>query len=152
MAYKYPYDYEPKETARPRLSTNRSMWKLMLLSFLTCGVYGVIFFIPFSFDLEKIAPHHNGSKQLNFLWAYLLSLFTFTLVIDIWHYQTANHVSRALEHRNIDYEFGTSDFWLWLILGSLFLVGPFVYFHKLCKAMNLLCAHYNEHPVIVDEE
>ncbi|MBQ2378673.1 MAG: DUF4234 domain-containing protein [Clostridia bacterium] len=147
MAYQFPYDYEEKETRRAKLPTNRSMWKLMLLSFLTCGIYGVIFFIPFSFDLEKISPY-SISRQMNYIWAHLLSLFTFALVIDIWHYQTAKRVEEALEYRGIDYRFGTRTFWGWFVLGSLILIGPFVYFHKLCKAMNLLCKHYNEHPVV----
>lgn len=63
--------------------------------------------------------------------------------MDIWHYQIAERIEDALGKRNIDYDFGKKDFWL---LGSLILIGPFVYFHKLCKAMNFLCEHYNENP------
>ena len=35
------------------------------------------------------------------------------------------------------------SFWGWGILGSLILVGPFIYTHKLLTAMNLLSADYN---------
>ena len=146
MAYKYSYDYEEKTYTPPKLQTNRSVWKLMLLSIFTLGIYSILFFIPFSFDIDKIAPKPDRSKTMNYLFAYILSLFTFSIVIDFWHYQMAARVSEALERRDIRYEFGTKDFWLWFILGSLVLVGPFVYFYKLCKAMNLLCAHYNENP------
>ena len=51
---------------------------------------------------------------------------------------------KALEERGIAYDFGTSDFWGWYFLGSLVIVGPFIYFHKLCTAMNLLCEDYNK--------
>ena len=146
MAYRYPYDYEEKETQRAKLSTKRNMWVLMILTILTLGIYSIIFFIPFSFDLDKISPKYVGTKPMNYLWAFVLSLFTFSIVIDIWHYQTAKRVEEALEYRKIEYEFGTADFWKWLVLGSLILVGPFIYYHKLCKAMNLLCEHYNENP------
>ena len=149
MAYKYPYDSEEKEPARPKLSTNRSMWKFMILSLLTFGIYSFAFFIPMAFDLEKINP--QGKKLMNYIWAYFLALLTMSIVIDIWHYQLASCVSEALEARNIDYGFGTEDFWKWFIFGSFILVGPFVYFHKLCKAMNLLCEHYNENPVVTAE-
>lgn len=148
MAYKYAYDNEEKEYTPPKQQTNRSMVKLMTLSILTLGLYGIIFFIPLSFDLDKIAPKRDRSKTMNFLFAYVLSLFTFAIVMDIWHYQIAARVEEALSKREIEYEFGTKDFWLWLMLGSFVLVGPFVYFHKLCKAMNLLCAHYNDNPVV----
>jgi hypothetical protein len=53
-------------------------------------------------------------------------------------------VDEALSERDIDYNFGTGDFWKWFILGSLIYIGPFVYFHKLCKAMNLICEDYNQ--------
>lgn len=150
MAYKYAYDNEEIREKPQRLKTNRSMPKLMILNILTLGLYSILFFIPFSFDLDKIAPKRDRSKTMNFLLAYVLSLFTFAIVIDIWHYQIANRIEEALEKRNIDYEFGTGSFWGWFIFGSFILVGPFVYFHKLCKAMNLLCADYNENPVIAE--
>ena len=150
MAYKYPYDdydqYEKKEYKPYELQTNRSMWKLVLLEFLTFGIYGIIFFIPFSFDLDKIAPKRDHTKTMNYLWAHILAIFTMNIVIDIWHYGIACRVEEALERRNIDYNFGTTDFWKWFILGSFVLVGPFVYLHKLCTAMNLLCDSYNKNP------
>ena len=145
MAYKYAYDDEPKYTP-PKLQTNRSMWKLMLLTVLTLGIYPILFFIPFSFDLDKIAPKRDGTKTMNFLLAYLLSFLTLSIVMDIWQYQIAARIGEALEMREIDYEFSTSDFWLWFFFGSFFLVGPFIYYYKMCKAMNLLCRHYNENP------
>jgi hypothetical protein len=41
------------------------MWKLILLNVLTLGIYSIIFFIPFSFDLDKIAPKSDRSKTMN---------------------------------------------------------------------------------------
>ena len=147
MAYKYPYDYEEKEKPRAKLPTNRSMWKFMILDILTLGLYSIFFFVSFSLDLEKVTPQ-GSSKPISFVMAWGISICTFRIAIDIWHYQTAVAVSEALKHRNIDFEFGTDDFWKWFIFGSFILVGPFIYFNKLCKAMNLLCEHYNENPVV----
>ena len=143
-SYKYSYnDYEEKKYTPSKLKTNRQMWKLMLLTILTLGIYSIIFFIPFSFDMDKAAPRRDGGKTMNFLMAYVLALFTFSIVMDIWHYQVANQIEDALSEKNINYDFGTKDFWGWFVFGSLILGGPFVYFHKLCKAMNLLCESYN---------
>ena len=144
MAYKYAYDCEDDKYVPAKLTTDRSMWKLMLFNILTVGIYSIFFFLPFSFDIDKVAPNGDRSRTMNYLFAYVLSLFTFSIVLDIWHYQIAERVEDALLVRNIDYEFGKRDFWLWFILGSFILVGPFVYFHKLCTAMNLLCRDYNE--------
>lgn len=144
MAYRYAYDDEEKEYKQPKLQTNRSMWKLMFLSIVTLGIYSIFFFIPFSFDIDKVSPKDDHSKTMNFVFAYILSLFTFSIVLDFWHYEIAGRIEEALSNRNINYNFQTKDFWCWLVLGSLILVGPFVYFHRLCKAMNLLCEDYNE--------
>ena len=84
MAYKYQYDSDTDARAYkpPRLRTNRSMWKLMLLNILTLGIYGIIFFIPFSFDLDKIAPRKDHGRTMNYLFAYIISLFTFSIVLS----------------------------------------------------------------------
>ncbi len=148
MAYPYDLDYEAaaKEKAHkePVLKTNRSMWKLMILNILTLGIYNILFFIPFSFDIDKIAPKRDGSKTFNYLFAWILAIFTLNVVVWAWFYHITQRVEEALTEHSIDYSFGMSDFWLWYLLGSFILVGPFVYFHKLCKAMNLLCEDYNE--------
>ena len=125
------------------------MWKLMLLTILTLGIYNIIFFIPFSFELDKIAPRRDGGKTMNYLFVWLLSIFTLSIFSMIWHYQIVVRIQNALEERNIDYEFGTGDFWGWYFIGSFIVIGPFVYFHKLCKAMNLLCESYNENPSVL---
>ncbi len=147
MAYNYPYD-EEKKYQPPKLQTNRSMWKLIVLSILTLGLYSIAFFTPLSFDLDKVDPKRDREKTISFLAAYILSLFTFSIVLTFWHYHIAVRIEEALERRKIDYNFSTGDFWSWYFFGSFILVGPFIYFHKLCKAMNLLCQSYNEKPVL----
>ena len=151
MAYNYAYDNEEKNYKPAKLKTDRSMWKLMIFNLLTCGLYQIFFFMPFSYDLDKVAPKRDRSKTMNFVFVYILSLFTFSFVLYIWLYHISDRVSEALERRHIDYEFGTGTFWRWYVLGSFIFVGPFVYFHRLCKAMNLLCEDYNERPVIEEE-
>ena len=67
MANYYMYDYEEKEYKLPKLPTNRKMWKLMLFSILTLGLYGIFFFIPLAFDIDKVAPRRDGERTMNAL-------------------------------------------------------------------------------------
>ena len=150
MAYKYFYDDEETKNRFTKLQTNRSMWKLMILNILTLGFYSIPFFIPLSFDLDKVDPKRYRDKTMNYLVARIASLFTFAIIIDIWHHHIAGRIEEALERRNIAYNFNTDDFWKWFFFGSLFLIGPFIYFHKLCTAMNLLCQSYNEKPILAE--
>ena len=41
-----------------------------------------------------------------------------------------SRVGTELARRGIDYSFGASTFWLWGILGSIIVVGPFIYTYK----------------------
>ena len=148
MQYKYSYGYEEEKYEYPKLKTNRSMWKLMILSILTLGIYTIFFFQPLSYDLDRVDPKRERDKTMNFLLVYILSIFTFSIIMDFWHYHIAGRIEEALSRRKIDYDFSTGDFWKWFFFGSLSIIGPFVYFHKLCTAMNLLCQSYNENPVI----
>ena len=150
MAYKYAYNDEEKVYTPAKLATNRSMWKLMILNVLTLGIYSIVFFIPFSFDLDKINPRRDGSRTINYLWAFLLSLFTASIVLVFWHHEIAVRIEDALYKRHIDYEFGTRSFWGWYFFGSFIVIGPFIYFHKLCTAMKLLCDSYNSNPIIAE--
>ena len=143
MAYRYPYDEEEKKYVPPKLPTNRSMWKLMILNVLTLGIYSIIFFIPLCYDLDKVAPQRE-KKMMSYLFAYVLSLFTFSLVMIAWMHQFTERVEEALTERGISYSFSPSTFWSWYFFGSLIVVGPWVYFHRLCTAMNLLCEDYNK--------
>ena len=86
MPYPYSLDDEIKEYKPTVLKTDRSMWKLMILDILTLHLYSIFFFIPFSFDIDKVDPKRDGSRTLNYLFAYVLSLFTFAIVLHIWHY------------------------------------------------------------------
>ena len=148
MAYKYSYDEQEVKYTPPILKTTRSVLKLIVLSVLTLGLYSIFFFIPFSFDLDKVNPRRDGSKTFNYLWAFLLSLFTASIVLVFWHHEIATRVEEALYKRHIEYEFGTRSFWGWYFFGSFIIIGPFIYLHKLCQAMNLLCASYNANPTI----
>jgi len=147
MAYRYDPDYEAAAMAKthkePLLKTNRSALKFYILTILTLGIYTIFYFIPFSFDLDKVVPKRHGGKTFNYLFAFILALFTGNIVMYIWFYHITQRVEEGLAQREIDYSFQTSDFWLWYVLGSFIVVGPFVYHYKLCKAMNLLCEDYN---------
>jgi hypothetical protein len=136
----------PESTQR-KLKTDRKAWKYILLNILTLGFYEIFFFMPMTFEVDKIAPKPDRSKTMNFVFAFILALFTFNIVLTVWLYMFTERVEEALAQRGIEYDFSTNDFWNFYFFGGLFVFGNFIaffYFHKLCRAMNLLCADYNE--------
>ena len=79
---------------------------------------------------------------------YCLLLFIFMpltamIAAFVWFHRLSARIGAELARRGIsDCSLSSSDFWLWGVLGSLIVVGPFVYYHKLFKATNALCSHY----------
>lgn len=128
-----------------QLKTNRGLLKFILLSIVTLGIYALVYFSSISTDINIIASRYDGKKTTHFcLMAFILAPITLTIYMFVWYHKLSARIGSELQRRGIDYHFSAADFWLWDILGSLILVGPFIYIHKLSKAMNLLAENYNQ--------
>ena len=124
------------------MRTNRGMVKTILLSLITGGIYGIWFWSTVGEDLNILAP--NSKKTMHYcLVFFIFSWLTFGIVPLVWMHRISAKAGQSIRERGINYSFDASTFWLWNVLGSLIIVGPFVYLHKLCKAMNLLSADFN---------
>ena len=134
-----------KEVISMQLKTNRGMLKLILLGIITFGIYPIIFYSNLSTDINLIASRHDGKKTMHYcLLFFLVAPITLGIGAIVWCHRISARIGNELSRRGISYSFGAGTFWGWNILGSfLFGVGPFIYLHKLCKAMNLLCEDYN---------
>ena len=142
----YETDYRPTGAPACKLKTDRGILKFILLSALTCGIYGIVVLSCVSSDINVIASRYDGKKTMHFLLlALLFSWLSLGIVPLIWYHRLSARIGRELIRRGIYYGFGAGTFWGWSVLGSLIGIGPVVYGHKLLKAMNLLSMHYNIH-------
>lgn len=127
-----------------QLNTTRGLLKFILLTLITFGIYALVFYSNISTDINLIASRHDGKKTMHYcLLTFIVAPITLGIAGIVWCHRISNRIGNELTRRGIAYDFGASDFWLWNVLGSFIAVGPFIYLHKLCKAMNLLCADYN---------
>ena len=127
-----------------QLRTNRSFIKTFLLSMITFGIYGLCVYSHVGEELNMVATPHDGKHTTHFcLVFFILSWLTAGIYPLVWNHKICNRMAGELNRRSINYSFSASTFWLWGILGSLIVVGPIVYTHKLLKAMNLINASYN---------
>ena len=127
-----------------KLATNRGLGKMIFLGILTLGIYPTIISAYMAEDINIIASAHDGKRTTSLAAYPFLFIITLGIYYFVWEHKRSDRIGCELQRRNIAYSFSSSTFWLWCILGSLILVGPLVYLHKLCKAMNLLAADYNE--------
>lgn len=132
-------------TPAVKLKTNRGLLKYILLSIVTLGIYSLVVMSSVSSDINLIATKYDGRKTMHYcLVFFIFSWLTLGIVPIVWWHKISGRIGRELQRRGISYGFGAGTFWGWNVLGSCIIVGPFIYMHKLFKAMNLLAADYNE--------
>ncbi len=127
-----------------QLKTNRSLLVTILLSLITFGIYALVVHCGVSNDLNIIASRYDGRRTMHYaLLIFVVAPLTLGIGYLVWNHNICKRIDNELRRRNIAYTCSVSTFWLWGVLGSFILIGPFVYTHKLFKASNLLCEHYN---------
>lgn len=137
--------YQASTAPVGQLKDNRSLLKIILLGIITLGIYPIVVYSSISSDINIIAGRYDGRKTMHYcLLLFLVGPITLGIACLVWYHRISARMGNELARRNINYQFGSADFWLWDVLGSLIIVGPFIYIHKLCKASNLLASHYNQ--------
>lgn len=127
-----------------QLKTNKSLLKTILLSLITFGIYGLVVMSAVSNDINVVASRYDGKKTMHYcLLTFIVAPITLGIAGIVWSHKISNRIGAELQRRGIAYKFSARDFWLWNVLGSFILVGPFVYMHKLFKAVNLMNADFN---------
>ena len=143
--YQQPYgqpQYQQYGAAR-RLNTSRGLLKFILLNIITFGIYSLVFYSGISEDINVIA-RMDGKKTMHYcLLFFIIGPLTLEIATLVWFHNISSRMGNELARRGIAYSFSAADYWLWGILGSFILIGPFVYIHKLAKASALLAADYN---------
>ena len=137
-------NYSPSTAPVGQLKTNRGLIKLILLSIITLGIYSIVFFCGISNDINVMASRYDGKKTMHYaLLMFLVSPITFGIGGIVWNHKISNRIGGEVSRRGINYTFSASDYWLWGVLGSFIIVGPFVFAHKMITSMNKLSEHYN---------
>ena len=127
------------------LTTNRSMWKFFLLSLITFGIYGIVVMSKISVEINRIASPRDGKHTMHYcLICFVFSWLTMGIVPLIWQHRLTNRIGDELRARDLPYEINAGTFWGWGIFGSLIIVGPFIYYHRFFKAMNMIADDYNK--------
>lgn len=125
--------------------TNKGLAKFIFLSIITLGIYSLVVMSSLSNDINIAASRYDGKRTMHYcLLVFIVSPITLGIASVVWFHKISNRIGRELKRRNIAYNLSAADFWLWNVIGSIIIVGPFIYYHKLFKAANLMCADYNQ--------
>jgi len=131
------------EVNKLRLPTKRGLGKMFFLGILTLGIYPTVIWSRIVTEINIAASRHDGRRTMPYFAMLMLSPVTLGILPLVWFHNFCCRVGDELKYRRINYTFGPKAFWLWGVLGSLILVGPFVFVHKLMKAMNKINDDFN---------
>ena len=107
------------------------------------GIYGIVIWTKIVGEINIVASRYDGKRTCPYFATMYLTVLTYGIFAFVWQHKFSERVGAEVKRRGYNYNFGASDFWLWCVLGSLIIVGPFVYCHKLMKSMNMINASYN---------
>lgn len=128
-----------------QLSTSRGLLKFILLSLITFGIYSLVFWSGVSTDINTIAQRYDGKKTMHFcLLFFIIGPITFGIGYIVWMHKLCSRIDSELGRRGQTYKFGAGDFWIFSFLLSFTIICPFIFLHRLCTAMNVLSANYNQ--------
>ena len=129
-----------------KLSTKRGLIRFLFFTVITCGIYTLFFVAGLAEDMNLLASRHDGKRTPNLLLLPFITVLTLGIGYFVYWHRFAARIREELWRRRIDYEFGPGKFWGWGVLGTLLIgIGPLIFFHKLCVAMNEMSADYNLH-------
>lgn len=144
--YQPPMYQNPYQQSRPfrPMRTDRSLLSYILLTLLTCGIYNIVFYSDLADDVNFVTVPRGYNKLMHYcLMYFIVSPFTCGIYSLVWFHSFSARIGDEARARGINTSFGAGSFWLWYVLGLLFVVGPFIYIYQLCSTMNMICEDYN---------
>ena len=116
---------------------------MIFLGLLTLGIYPTVIWSRIVTELNITTSRYDGRRTMPYFGMLMLAPLTLGIYAFVWMHKLCRRIGDELTRRGTGYEFGPSTFWLWNVLGSLIIVGPFVFLYKLMKSMNKINADFN---------
>lgn len=121
---------------------DRSLGILILLSFVTCGIYSLYFYHQLAKDMNVVCQG-DGDNTRGIGMYILFNILTCGIYSYIWFYQVGRRQQDNAGRYGLNIHEGGSAVVLWMIFGAFIIVGPFIAVNIIIKNMNALARAYN---------
>ncbi len=138
--------YQTPGTSEPGpLATDRSLITYILLSLVTCGIYGWYFLYCMARDVN-IACDGDGETTPGLGMLILLSLLTCGIYGYYWYYKLGNRLCNNAPRYGLTFQENGTTIIIWCLVGYLICgIGSWIAMHMLIKNTNTICAAYNNY-------
>lgn len=138
------YNQGPAGGYATPLQTDRSLVTYILLTLVTCGIYGYYFIYKMAQDVN-IACEGDGENTAGLVAFILLSIVTCGIYAWIWYYKLGNRLNANAPRYGMSFQENGTTVLMWLIFGSFLCgIGAFIAMHILIKNTNSICIAYNQ--------
>ena len=121
----------------------RGLAGLVIFSLITFGIYGLYWIHKLAKDVNTICEG-DGKKTGGLLKYLLLGLITFGIYDLVWVYMLGDRLQDNAPKYTLAFKESGGTVLLWLILGSIVIIGPFIALHIIIKNTNALADEYNK--------
>lgn len=125
------------------IQEDRRLWKLILLTIPTLGIYNIVFWYRFTKDLNEMNTDEKPLK--NYILVIFLSIITLGIYRWVWFFWLADRVQMTGAELGIKIKPGPSITLIWKLFGSFILIGPFVANYLVIRNMNKVARQYNKY-------
>lgn len=130
--------------AGEKLKTDRGLLVYIILSLITCGIYGYYFLYSMARDVN-IACEGDGEKTAGLLQFVVLSFVTCGIYAWIWYYKLGNRLAENAPRYGMNFQENGTTVLMWQIFGAFICgIGPFIAMNILIKNSNKICRAYNQ--------
>ena len=114
------FDFEMASApTKLQLPVNRHLWKMILFSILTLGIYPIVIWSRLVSEVNIVASRYDGERSMPYFAMVFLSPLTLGIHSLVWIHKLCRRIGTELQRRQLSYSFGPSDFWIWSFLMNL---------------------------------
>jgi hypothetical protein len=121
----------------------RGLVSYILLSAITGGIYGLFRIHVLARDVNLMC-NGDGKKTGGLAAYFFLGIITLGIYDLVWVYALGDRLQDNAKKYNLSFKESGGTVLLWLLLGSLIVVGPFIALHIIFKNTNALADEYNK--------
>lgn len=123
------------------IKENRRLWKLILLSIVTLGIYNIVFWFQFTRDLNEM--NREEKKIKNYILVIFLSIITLGIYRWVWFFYVADRIQVTGESMGMRIKPGPGATLFIRLFGTFLLIGPLVSTFMVIRNMNKIAKEYN---------
>lgn len=134
-----PYGAAPQTP----IKTDRSIAAYILLSIVTCGIYGLWFFYRLAKDVNTMCTG-DGESTPGLAAFILLSILTCNFYAFYWYYKVGNRLAANAPRYGLSFQENGTSILLWSLVGYITCgIGGLVAMYLIIKNTNALATAYN---------